>query len=254
MLEIPVSPQVEGVKKRTAISERHAINFGRPSVFEVEFSQHRWLAIGAVTGLLAVASVMWLFGWNLPLTLVACLVATVLLIPVWTLLRTTLMVDPWVNHWAALAMLLCLLVSGSWQATGIIVPLLCLFCCCLAAEQWTSVEGNETELNAVPSVEGSQKPCTSTRLGFSGPLRLAVFVVVLAAFVRQGWNPVLLSETVGTSPQTSLDGQINSIQMAMRLDPSSQMGSLLPGFDDSMVSTSPDAKTFQARAVKRWMR
>lgn len=224
---------------------------GGQGVFEVEFSQHRWLAIGAVTGLLAVASVMWLFGWNLPLTLGACLVATVLLIPVWTLLRTTLMVDPWVNHWAALAMLLCLLVSGSWQATGIIVPLLCLFCCCLAAEQWTSVEGNETELNAVPSVEGSQKPCTSTRLGFSGPLRLAVFVVVLAAFVRQGWNPVLLSETVGTSPQTSLDGQINSIQMAMRLDPlESKWDRYYLVLMTQWSAQAPDAKTFQARAAQ----
>lgn len=185
----------------------------RGRFLDLQANHHWWIALGAGLGGLLVGSALWLFGLNLPLVFIALCFAIALVTPIWPLVQSANSHDTSGARLAAMTMALCLLVSGCWQAPGLIIPLICLVAC--------STGDIRTLRSDVPRVG---RPSTSEALRFAsgnwrGYLILGAVSIGLILFVYLGWNPVLRSDLVGMSQQASLSLQIEATKQAKTLDP-----------------------------------
>jgi O-Antigen ligase len=166
-------------------------------------TEKRPLILGSIVGSLLVLVGMMLFGLEgeiaialLVLLPLAVLVSNLVrpLIELY-LVRTTLGPST-----MAIAMLMCLLVSGSWQATGIAVPIIC----CLAACR----------------TRGSLLPTEATadnQLGRIFPVLASG--LLLSAFLWQTWMPVLKSSAELNKPFWNEEQQLEGVENARRFDP-----------------------------------
>lgn len=131
---------------------------------EIDQQSSTAIALGAVMGGFICAFLLWLLlNVNLAIVLGSWVPALVLVIVMWPLLLDFANRYYYLLMAAVLSMLVCLLASGSWQASGISVPLLLL-------------------------IAASQKP-TSTQPQ-SGRFAIALPLIGLALFLYQAWLPV----------------------------------------------------------------
>jgi hypothetical protein len=183
----------------------------------------RNLIWGAIAGLLAVAATLNVFGMPMGIPLSAFLVGGLF---AWCLLpnlERILANSTFCVTLAAVSMLLCLLVSGSWQASGIVVPLICLLCCQLPLDRSCGTQPWKSALYRLfgPKTSPSAEGLTSLR---GGPMwvKLApsgIWLLVLVAFLWQSWNPVLLSSAAVMRQNSGLASQLEAVEAARRLDP-----------------------------------
>lgn len=162
------------------------------------------LASGAGLGaMLALAGIGLLERPIVSLT-VAMVLAGLLAILVWPLARQHSQEIWWGQKLAAVTMLICLLASGSWQAPGLVVGLLCYLVS--GAVAWSE----KPDVNTMPSRRVRQ------------PVDLlvpSIFTLLLVGFIWQSWNPVLKSgaEVHGTFPSSA--SQREAAERAAQLDP-----------------------------------
>jgi hypothetical protein len=158
------------------------------------------LTLGATIGGLVVTLGLTFFGLEDRMAMaifMAMLVATILCAGV----RST--IEPYVSQTTlgpsimAVAMLLCLLVSGSWQATGLVVPL----ACCLAASR--------VDTSSSHSSGGI----------WISKLPLFLSTLTLVAFLWQSWSPVLKSSSTANKAFRVPSQQLELIEQALQLDP-----------------------------------
>lgn len=128
-----------------------------------------------------------------------------------------------------LAMLICLLVSGSWQASGLMVPMLLS----LALSRPTS---QEAASNANQSL---------------WLIRIATVLVSLlvVAFVWQSWLPTMQSQAAFSQTSFSIRQQIESIDRARKADPlNSEWDRLRAKLLTDLAIQEADRSTFEHSA------
>lgn len=211
------------------------------------------MATGAILGSILAGIGLWLFGFNFPLLLVSLPIAIGLMVWVWPATQGLATGNRFWVRLAGLTMLGCLLVSGSWQASGIAIPLLCLFAFGTDASRKSNSAGGTP-----PGSEAKDLPLES-KSPTRGIAISAALGLVFASFVVQGWNPMLLSSSVGMSQQTSLSGQLQAVQRAGQLDPlDGNWDRFLADLKTQWAVESSAAKDFEQRSdeavreIERW--
>jgi O-antigen ligase len=168
----------------------------------------RYFFAGAVTGTVMLLLFQAWIGVQINVTLVACLIAGLVVLPLYPqIVAAEIRMSGWAT-WAVIAMLICLTASGSWQSPGIVIPLLCLLCC-------------QTPL---PIISDAWRPEAGSsqffrKAAWESSMPFGFFLVTLVAFLWQSWNPVLLSSVAGMQPTSNLSEQLRAVETARRLDP-----------------------------------
>ncbi len=111
---------------------------------------------------------------------------------------------------ATLGILLCLLVSGSWQAGGLLVPILIGIA---ASRSYSRLQTSEDSSQS--AVEPSDS-ASSFRLNAAA---LIVSLLIMVGFAWQSWMPVLQSTAITNQSFSSRDQQLQAIEKARTLDP-----------------------------------
>ncbi|MFO0939383.1 MAG: O-antigen ligase family protein [Pirellulales bacterium] len=165
-------------------------------------SSHRVLAVGAVSGSAIVILGMYIFGQEAGLlaaifTLAA--LATLAVAKIFPMLSRFTSHSNLVFKAMAVAMLLCLMISGSWQAPGLLCPLLI----CLTLSRNSSQETSSSS----KSTSGAPQAI------------LLVWLLLVGCFVLWSWKPVLASQTEVAQTFTSSRQQLEAVEKAWQLDP-----------------------------------
>ncbi len=157
--------------------------------------------------------------------------------------------EPLAVRSAALAMVVCLLASGSWQASGIGVPFLIL----LAASQPRST------LELTPVIEPRENSLAQSRTRNVHPVSLAAAGFV--CFVLQAWQPATSSwsNLIQAQSTADLERSLEMARQAARQDPlDSQPLAWLAAREVDRAANSP-AAVFETRggeavaAIDDWL-
>lgn len=171
------------------------------------------MVIGAVVGGLLGWMVLYLFGYESGMLVALFVAMSVAGLLVWMsaqvlndfLTSTTVLAQS-----ATLGILLCLLVSGSWQAGGLMVPILIGI-----ATSRSNSRLQTTEDSTQPGVNPSDV-ASSFRLNAAA---LIAALLIMAGFAWQSWMPVLQSNAITGQSFISRDQQLEAVEKARKLDP-----------------------------------
>ncbi len=169
-------------------------------------SHHRSLALGAAGGSFLVLLGLYVFGQEaglLAALMIFTTIAMLVSLKLFPLVAQFVSNSNLVFKAMLVAMLLCLLISGSWQASGILCPLLA----CWALSR--PIVGDDVELSKASTTE----PAWIARLV------MVVWLAVAGCFVMLSWKPVLASQTEAAQTFTSPRQQLEAIERAGLLDP-----------------------------------
>jgi|LakMenE18May11ns_1017448.scaffolds.fasta_scaffold9953956_2 O-antigen ligase len=163
-----------------------------------------WLAVGAVFGAVVVLAGVGILERPVGSLAFAVVLACLLAAWTWPLARHQASEVWWGHKLAAIAMLLCLLVSGSWQAPGLVVGLLCYL---VSGAGWQSETAGGI----------AQQSMSSKR---SVALLVPVcFTLLLIGFIWQSWNPVLRSSAEVHGVFSNPASQRDAARRAAQIDP-----------------------------------
>lgn len=168
-----------------------------------EPSYHRVFSFGAIFGGLLVMLGLYVFGQEADLIaaiIVTAAAATGIMYWVGPILSASIMWSNLTFKAVPLAMLLCLLVSGSWQAAGLLVPILV----CLAVSNTTQAQ--------VDKIESGSPWLTRAALITS--------LVVFVGFVFSSWLPIVNSQAEAARASADIEEQLASVERARSSDPS----------------------------------
>jgi hypothetical protein len=190
------------------------------------------LALGATLGGLVVLLGLMLFSLDMLTVIVifiAMLIAVILTYNVRTSVELFVSQSTLAPATMAIAMLLCLLVSGSWQATGLVVPLVC----CLASSRNAADDSKSADVNS----------------DWSRILWLVCSALVLIAFLWQSWSPVLRSSSAANQAAREPNRRFEHIDAARRADPyNSQWDRFLAQLLVDKALEARDASSFESAA------
>lgn len=164
-------------------------------------SSHQQIAFGAAGGSLLVILGLYIFGQEaglLAAMLIMVIVSMIALPKIFPLLSELASRSNLVFKAMAIAMLLCLLISGSWQASGLICPLLILLALSRDADPEPSALDDSPWLASVA---------------------LLTWLAFVAGFILTSWKPVLSSQAEVARTFSSFGQQLEAIERAGRLDP-----------------------------------
>lgn len=171
------------------------------------------MVIGAVVGGLLGWLVMYLFGYEFGM-LVALLVSmNVAGLLVWMsaqVLSDFLAASTVLAQSATLGVLLCLLVSGSWQAGGLLVPIL------IGIATSRSYSRMQTTEDSTKPERNPGDVASSSRINAAA---LIVALLLMVGFAWQSWMPVLQSTAITGQSFSSRDQQLLAVEKAIKLDP-----------------------------------
>lgn len=179
---------------------------------------------GGLGGLLVLAG-LYVFGQDsatLTCLTLSSLLSCLLVYLAWRPLRRCLESSTVLSQAMAVTMLLCLMISGSWQAAGLLVPLTL----CLAAirsaitnlQQVTPATQAARATNHSDS-QSQHQPPVQPQHTWRYVLPAAVPLACLALFFWHSWTPVLSSQAIIARSSLSIDQQLRLIQQAQAADP-----------------------------------
>ncbi|MGN6547992.1 MAG: O-antigen ligase family protein, partial [Aureliella sp.] len=200
-----------------------ALNASSNESLSLEQEAHRQsvaqaLWIGAGAGWVLTAALQWILHESIDLE--AAGLGLIVSLVVWALMRRAPAPSEAVLRGAGLAaattMLVCLLATGSWQASGIALPLVA----------WLAISSfgrNTNDETAEPSTDTAQRA-----IDWRSAWQPAVMVLLLAGFIFQTWRPVNSSWTheqqvYAASARGDLDSALQSARQSREADPINPM-------------------------------
>ena len=184
-----------GLVRATKISDPESAGANQPE--RLDLSARTFFIRAAVGGCLCIALLSLLKGQDLLITLLLWSVSAGLIFAAWPLLKEALKTGSQKTAAGAIAVLVCLLASGSWQASGLSIPLVVLL------------------VSATPTAN-HQKQDENTSWAIVGLPALA-----LATFVLQAWRPVnaAWAQSQQALVASSAREQANIYERAVEADP-----------------------------------
>lgn len=171
------------------------------------------MVIGAVFGGLLGWMGMYLFGYESGMLVALFVAMSVAGLLVWMsvqVINDFLTSSTVLAQSATLGILLCLLVSGSWQAGGLLVPILIGIA---ASRSYSRLETTE---------DSTQPEINPSDLAISFKLNAAALIaalLIMVGFAWQSWMPVLQSTAITGQSFSSRDQQLQAVEKARKQDP-----------------------------------
>ena len=186
-----------GLVRATRISDSESSRDNQPQPETPDSSASNFLIRGAIGGFLCIFLLSLLKGQDLLITLLLWSVSAGLILAAWPLLKQAFETGSEKTAAGAIAVLVCLLASGSWQASGLAIPLMVLLA------------------TATPTAS-HQKLNENTSWAV-----VVLPTVALTAFVLQAWRPVnsAWAQSQQALLATSAREQANLYEQAVELDP-----------------------------------